>query len=77
MKTIGIFKQSDNKFIVKTKKTESKSNYNIFCCVFKEGDKMPLIGRTFRDTDTKQSIMNWASKSLGTPESEWFKSLIV
>jgi len=77
MKTIGKFIQSGHTFIVKTQKTESKSNYNIFCHVCEKGIKGTLVGTTFKDTDTKEKIMNWASRSLGSPESDLFKQLIL
>lgn len=77
MKTIGKFMQSGITFDVKVRKTESQSNYNLFCCVFKHGDKQALTGRTFKDTDTKERIMKWGSASLGRPESDDFKRLIL
>ena len=77
MKTIGKFIQLGHVFIVKVQKTESKSNYNLFCHVFEEGKKGTLTGTTFKDTDTKEKIMKWASKSLGSPESEDFKRYIL
>lgn len=77
MKTIGKFKQADHTFIVKVQKTESKSNYNLFCHVFEEGSEQALTGKSFKDTDTKADIMKWASKSLGRPESEDFKRYVL
>jgi hypothetical protein len=77
MKTIGKFSQLNHNFIVKVKKTESKSNYNLFCCVFEEGQKNPLTGKTFKDTSTKQDMMQWGSRSLGRPESEDFRRIIL
>jgi hypothetical protein len=77
MKTIGKFMQSGVTFVVKVNKTNSPSNYNLFLQVFKEGDKMAQTGRVFKDTDTKQDMMKWASKSLGAPESEEFKKAIL
>ena len=76
MKTIGKFMQSGFTFIVKVNKMESGSNYNQFCHVFKEGDKSPLAGTNFKDTDTKDYIMQWASKSLGRPDSIEFKQIM-
>lgn len=77
MKTIGKFKQLDHTFNVKVRKTESNSNYNVFCAVFEQDSKQALTGRTFKDTDTKECIMKWASESLGRPESEDFRRIIL
>jgi len=64
MKTIGKFIQENITYIVKVKKTESGSNYNLFCHVFREGEPTALTGMTFKDTETKQQIMKWASLSI-------------
>jgi hypothetical protein len=45
-------------------KTESNSNYNVFGHVFKVGDKTPLTGCTFKETDSDSYIKQVAIKSV-------------
>lgn len=47
----------DYKIVIK--KTNSPSNYNLFASLFKKGEKFPLIGSTFKSTDTKEDIKGW------------------
>ena len=64
MKTIGKFMQENITYTVKVRKMETNSNYNLFCHVFRGMEKMALTGMTFKDTETKQQIMKWASLSV-------------
>ena len=53
--TINI--NEDYKIVIK--KTNSPSNYNLFASLFKKGERLPLIGTTFKSTDTKEDIKEW------------------
>lgn len=47
----------DYKIVIK--ETNSPSNYNLFASLFKKGEKFPLMGSTFKNTDTKEDIKRW------------------
>ena len=52
------------RYSVLLKKTETNSNYNIFGSVFRSGEKMPLTGCTFKETDSDSYIKQVAIKSV-------------
>jgi len=70
MKTIGKFTSFGHEFTVKIRTMETNSNYNTFCHVFHEKEKMALIGFTFKDGTPKDQIMVWAKKSIAQLQSE-------
>lgn len=52
------------KYTIKTEKTQSKSNYNTFLSVFKDGDKNPIWGTTIKDTDDANVIVSKALRGI-------------
>ena len=70
MKTIGTFNQMNHNFTVRVQKTESNSNYNQFCHVFHENEKMPIIGYSIKDDMVKSDIMERAKESIGQLQAE-------
>jgi hypothetical protein len=72
MKTIGKFTQLNHDFIVKVVKMETNSNYNLFCHVFHDGEKMALVGMTFKENTPKDEIIEWAKKAVGYMQTKEF-----
>lgn len=70
MKTIGKFSSFGHGFTVKVKTMQTNSNYNQFCHVFHEKEKMPLIGYTFKDNTSKNDIIAWAKNQVIRLQSE-------
>ena len=72
MKTIKILtlKHNGRNFKIKVYKTNSPSNYNLFASVFQIGDKIPLIGKTFKETALNNDIKLWACLALDWPDME-------
>jgi len=74
MKTIHTYKINHNnrEFKVKVYRTTSQSNYNLFVSVFQGTDKMPLIGKTFKDDSTKEKIIDWCRSALNWSDMQAF-----
>lgn len=64
MKKRLYFTLNGDRYSVLLNKTESNSNYNVFGHVFKAGEKTPLTGCTFKETDSSEYIKAVAIKSV-------------
>jgi len=59
----GVIKMGEYKIVIK--KADGQSNYNVSASLFRNGDKTPLIGTTFKDTATNTEIKEWFEKRIG------------
>ena len=74
MKTKHTYKITHNlqKFTIKVYQTTSQSNYNLFVSIFKDGDKTPLVGTTFKEDSTKDKIIDWCRSALNRSDMQPF-----
>jgi hypothetical protein len=51
-------------FYILTKRTVTKSNYNINIALYRDGDKLPLIGTSLKNTSTKKDFIEWGNMAV-------------
>ena len=51
-------------YTVKLVESETNSNYNIFASVFKDAEKLPMFGKSFKKDDTSKELLKWAKNGI-------------
>jgi len=51
-------------FYISTKRTVTKSNYNINIALYRDGDRLPLIGTSLKNTSTKKDFIEWGQLAI-------------
>lgn len=53
-------------FYVKVTSQSNGSNYTLFASVFKNSDKLPLFGTSFKTNTSNEELKKWATNELET-----------
>jgi hypothetical protein len=51
-------------FYISTKRTVTKSNYNINIALYRDGDRLPLIGTSLKNTSKKKDFIEWGQLAI-------------